>query len=178
MADNDEWLNGAKARLATKEPRRRRPNSVAAKVEALRPDIQAARAAGKGWLQIAANISDGEPLNADAVRVAFSRSNKDAVVSQATSPTASRITSRSVSESEPEPKPKPKPINPACEPASIKPTPGPTTASSTSELIPIEVPNKPNSEEDTFLEMFGPMFDARDTRGRDRQDGSSEEAQS
>jgi hypothetical protein len=164
MADNDEWLNDARARLARKEPRQRRPGSIAARVEALRPDIQAARDAGKGWLQIAANISDGEALNADAVRVAFSRSEK------ACRGTASRVAPPSTTER--------KSADPASEPMPTEPMPEPKPGVSTSEPDPIEVSNKPNMEDDTFLNMFGPMFDARDTRGRGREDGSSEEAQS
>ena len=73
MADDEKWLNEAKLRLAEKHGCRRRPGSIAAKVEALLPEIRAARATGKSWAQVAADIADDEPLNADAVRVAARR---------------------------------------------------------------------------------------------------------
>jgi hypothetical protein len=140
MTGTSEWLSEARARLAKAEPRRPRPNTIAARVEALLPEIQAARAAGKTWSQIAAAMSDGEPLNADAVRVAFARSCK----------TPASTTSRRT--------------NARTAPASVS--------------EPTKTPNKRIIEEDSFPDMFAPMFDARDTRGRNHSSGSNEEARS
>lgn len=131
MTDNSEWLNDARDRLAKLEPPARRPNSIAAKVDVLRSDIQAARASGKSWSQIATAIGGGMPLNADAVRVAFVRSN-----AKAERPAPAKATSRV---------------------ASATPrTPKPTLVS-----------DKTPAGGESFRDMFGPMFDARDTIGRE-----------
>ena len=128
MTEKSEWLDEARARLAKPERRPRRPNSIAAKVAALLPEIQAARIAGKTWNQIAAAVSDGQPLNADAVRVAFARS---------------------------------------CEtPASTRSPRTNVRADSAPAFKPSRPPNESIAEEDSILDMFGPMLDARDTRGR------------
>lgn len=140
MADKDNWLNDARSRLAKVELRPRRLGSIAAKVHALQPEIQAARDAGKTWSQVAAAISDGGPLNADTVRVALARSSK--AVDSATPVT--RRDSRAAALSTPTPK-------------------------------PVEIPNNMTAKEDGISDMFGPMFDARDTRGRGRQNSSVEE---
>ncbi|MEA1015327.1 hypothetical protein [Sphingosinicella sp. LY1275] len=73
MTDRSEYLNEARSRLAKPAAGRRRPDSLAARVEALKPEIQKARIAGKTWSEIAADIADGQTLNADVVRVAFAR---------------------------------------------------------------------------------------------------------
>lgn len=138
MTEKSEWLDEARTRLAKAEPRQRRPNTIAAKVAALLPEIQAARVAGKTWTQIAVAISDGVPLNADAIRVAFARSCK----------------------------------TPASAPARRKNA----RAVSASDAEPATTSNKSVVTEDSFPDMFGPMFDARDTRGRES--SSNEEVRS
>lgn len=75
MADED-WIKDAKAKLAAARPDTRRAGTVAARVEALQPEIAAARAAGKTWEQIAADLTAGAPLNTDAVRIAYVRAAK------------------------------------------------------------------------------------------------------
>lgn len=139
MTDNDEWLNDARSRLAKAEPRRSRTGSTAAKVAALLPELQAARAAGKTWAQIAAAISDGGQLRADTVRITFARVKVTAAPSQ------------------------PMPRATAAMPPKLKPNRNRST---------------PVKDEDGFSDMFGPMFDARDTLGRQRQGDTGWEAES
>lgn len=130
MTDNSEWLNDARDRLAKLEPPARHPNSIAAKVDVLRSDIQAARASGKSWNHIATAIGGGTALNADAVRVAFVRSN-----AKAERPGPAKATSRATSVT----------------PRAPKPT---------------MMSDKAPAAGERFHDMFEPMFDARDTSGR------------
>ena len=50
--------------------------SIAALAQALLPQIQEARAAGKTWADIANDLSTDKPLNVSAVRIAFKRALK------------------------------------------------------------------------------------------------------
>src|SRR4051812_30817408 len=75
MAD-EKWVDQARARLSRPKARKGRAGTAAALVQALLPEIAEARAAGKTWEEIAADISQERPLNADAVRIAFMRATR------------------------------------------------------------------------------------------------------
>ena len=73
MINERERLEQARARLAQKRLTRRREDSVIELVEALKVEIQAARAEGKTWREITSDIAGGESIKTDSVRLAFSR---------------------------------------------------------------------------------------------------------
>lgn len=140
MSDNNTWLANAKSLLANSEKRRHRIGSVAERVAALLPEIEAARANGKTWRQIAIDLSDGELLNADAVRIAFDRCGK------------------------------PKRV--------ITPAPRNGTAKSARPTKPNRAALSSAADEPVIADMFAPMFDARDTRGRNTERDSEREVRS
>lgn len=72
----DNNLDDARNQLKEAPIKPRRTNSAAGRVDLLLPEIQSARTAGKGWQQIASDISQDRPLNKDAVRIAFRRSTE------------------------------------------------------------------------------------------------------
>jgi hypothetical protein len=169
MADNTQWLADAKARLAISQGSRRRKGSIAAKVEALRPEIEAARAAGKTWKQIARDISDGEELNEDAVRIAFNRGGKARSTTPAsTSGGASKQTAAS------------KPVDVSQPIKASEPSGGPVGTSKQVDAAKlVGTPAPPSAGDEALIrDMFAPMYDARDTRGRGAGQTSVEEAQS
>lgn len=151
MDDNTEWLADAKNRLAAPQASKRRKGSIAGKVEALRPEIEAARKARKNWKQIAADISGGEELNADAVRIALGRIQK---------------------------------LEPFADPVNVDESKQPAladTIDNSSLINSVDAPKPadgssetPLPDEGLFGEMFAPMFDARDTRGRGCDEASNE----
>lgn len=166
MVDNTQWLADAKARLAVSQGSRRRTGSIAAKVEALRPEIEAARAAGKTWKQIALDISDdGEELNEDAVRVAFNRIKKAQGVPAA--PAADGSTKRAAAR------------KPTDTPNAVDTSP-PIATSEASEVSESEDKPTESSQpaDGVFADMFAPLLDARDTRGRGSDRASIEEHRS
>ena len=58
MSHDKSWESKARTRLAAKALRQPRPGSAMSAVNALFPEIQAARAAGKTWSEVAADLSD------------------------------------------------------------------------------------------------------------------------
>lgn len=164
MADDTQWLADAKARLAAPHASKRRKGSIAEKVEALRPEIEAARAAGKTWKRIAIDVSFGEELNADAVRIAFARSQGD------------KMSAVWVNEHGSEPAAPPETIDAS---KLVDPTGSVHSAESVDPVYASKSADDPIQttlpDEGLLGDMFAPMFDARDTRGRGCDEAPSEE---
>lgn len=165
MVDNTKWLADAKTRLAITQGTRRRAGSIAAKVEALRFEIEAARAAGKTWKQIALDISDSEELNADAVRIAYDRGSK-----------AQRALAAPVKASAENPAAARKPTG------TPNVTDGPQPANISEPVEMSKSVDKPAEaslpDEGLLAGMWAPLLDARDTRGRSSGQTSTEEGRS
>lgn len=137
MIDTNKWIAEAKDRLAISE-RTHRPGSAVDKVAALLPEIQAARAAGKTWRQIAVDLSDGDELNTDAVRVAFGRCHRHK---------------------------QPSPSNRKKQPSRSR---------DNKNSVPTKI-EQSVADNGFISDMFAPMFDARDTDGRRRNQGAGQE---
>lgn len=135
MVDRNKWMADAKARLAIQQEHTHRVNSVAERVAALRPEIEAARAAGKGWRQIASDLCGSGEVQPDTVRIAFARGGK---VKCAAAPVSREVKAKATG-------------------AAAK------------------APSKRPVDDSLTEDMFAPMFDARDTRGRCAEDTADRE---